>query len=81
MAEHDSGSRGLHALRTTIQSSMTALRRTADAQASLQKQFDRHKCEPDVLLREEPDDEEDEEEDDDRKEEDGDDDEDHGYSE
>jgi hypothetical protein len=60
---------------------MTALRRTADAQASLQKQFDRHKCEPDVLLRQEPDDEEDEEEDDDRKEEDGDDDEDHGYSE
>ena len=25
---------------------MSALRRTADAQASLQEQFDRHKCEP-----------------------------------
>ena len=72
---------------------MSALRRTADAQASLQEQFDRHKCEPedssqaeaqtpaDVFLRQEPDEEEDEE-DDDRKEED---DEDHeegdGYSE
>ncbi len=62
---------------------MSALRRTADAQASLQEQFDRHKCEPedssqapvrvdaDVLLRQEPDEEEDEEEDD-RKEEDDD---------
>jgi hypothetical protein len=37
---------------------LSALRRTADAQASLQEQFDRHKCEPeepsqtpDVLLR------------------------------
>ena len=71
---------------------MSALRRTADAQASLQEQFDRHKCEPqdssqpaarvpaDLLLREEPDDEEDEE-DDDHKEEDGDGDEDDGYSE
>jgi hypothetical protein len=63
----------------------------ADAQASLQEQFDRHKCEPedsseaparvnaDVLLRDEPEDEEEEEEDD-RKEED-DDDEGDGYSE
>jgi hypothetical protein len=54
---------------------MSVLRRTADAQASLQEQFDRHKCEPrdssqtdahvpaDVLLRQEPDEEEDEEED------------------
>jgi hypothetical protein len=59
---------------------MSALRRTADAQASLQEQFDRHKCEPqdssaapargnaNVLLRQEPDEEEDEAEDD-RKEE------------
>ncbi len=72
---------------------MSALRRTADAKASLQEQFDRHKCEPeesrqtparvnaDVLLRQEPDEEEDEE-DDDRKEEDDDDhDEGDGYSE
>jgi hypothetical protein len=56
---------------------MSALRRTADAQASLQERFDRHKCEPrdssqaaarvtaDALLRQEPDEEEDEEEDDD----------------
>jgi hypothetical protein len=69
---------------------MSTLRRTADAQASLQEQFDRHKCEPEepsqtaeVLLREEPDEEEDEEEeeeeDDDGK--DDDDDEDDGYSE
>jgi hypothetical protein len=45
---------------------MSALRRTADAQASLESQFDRHKCEldssryparviADVLVREEPD--------------------------
>jgi hypothetical protein len=46
---------------------MSALRRTADAQASLQEQFDSHKCEPedtsqaakqttaDALLRQEPD--------------------------
>jgi hypothetical protein len=59
---------------------MSALRRTADAQASLQEQFDRHECEPqdssaapargnaNVLLRQEPDEEEDEAEDD-RKEE------------
>jgi hypothetical protein len=59
---------------------ISALRRTADAQASLQNQFDRHKCKPDdtirtaarvnanVLLRQEPDEEEDEE--DDRKEDD-----------
>src|ERR1700687_1288994 len=65
---------------------MSALKRTADAQASLQEQFDSHKCEPpdssqararlnaDVLLRQEPDEEEDEE--DDRKEEDEDDDDD-----
>ncbi len=72
---------------------MSALRRTADAQASLQEQFDRHKCVPedssqasarvnaDVLLRDEP---EDEEEEDDRKEEDDNDDDDetdNGYSE
>ena len=54
---------------------MSALRRTADAQGSLQEQFDRHKCEPedtsqaparvpaDVLVRQEPNKEEDEEED------------------
>jgi hypothetical protein len=72
---------------------MGALRRTADAQASLQEQFDRHKCEPqgssqtaEVLLREEPDEEEDEEEDededeDDRKKKNDDDDEEDGYSE
>jgi hypothetical protein len=71
---------------------MTALRRAADAQASLQKQFDRHKCEPDdtirtaarvnadVLLRQEPDEEEEEEEDD-PKEDDDDPDTDDGYSE
>jgi hypothetical protein len=53
----------------------SALRRTADAQGSLQEQFDRHKCEPedtshaharvpaDVLVRQEPNKEEDEEED------------------
>jgi hypothetical protein len=76
---------------------MGALRRTADAQASLQEQFDRHKCEPedtsqgtvrgaaDVLLRQEPeeDDEEDDEEEDDKKDEDDeeDDETDDGYSE
>jgi hypothetical protein len=70
---------------------MSALRRTSDAQASLQEQFDRHKCEPDssqrvtagTLLRQEPDDEEDEEEDDRKKEDDEDEDEDEGdgYSE
>jgi hypothetical protein len=51
---------------------LSALKRTADAQASLQLQFDRHKCEPDdsnqavadVFLRQEPDEEDDEEEDD-----------------
>jgi len=60
---------------------ISALRRTADSQASLQAQFDRHKCEPvDSVLRREPDEEEDEEEDD-RKEEDDDDDEGDGYSE
>jgi hypothetical protein len=54
---------------------MSALRRTADAQGSLQEQFDRHKCEPedtsqaparvpaDVLVRQGPNKEEDEEED------------------
>lgn len=67
---------------------LSALRRTADAQANLQEQFDRHKCEPqessqtaDVLLREEPDEEEDEEEDDRKKEDDDDEEEDDGYSE
>ena len=63
---------------------MSALRRTADAQATLQRQFDRHKCTGDVLLRQEPD-EEDEEEDDHKKEDDDDDDDDDttddGYSE
>jgi len=60
---------------------ISALRRTADSQASLQEQFDRHKCElVDSVLRREPDEEEDEEEDD-RKEEDDDDDEGDGYSE
>ena len=71
---------------------MNALKRTADAQASLQEQFDRHKCESldssrvdartNVLLRQEPDEEDDEEEDDRRKEDDDDnDDEGDGYSE
>ena len=73
---------------------MSALRRTADAQANLQEQFDRHKCEPeesgqaaalvaaDLLLRQEPDEEEDEEEDDRKKEDEDDDNEtDDGYSE
>jgi hypothetical protein len=73
---------------------MSAVRRTANAQASLQEQFDRDKCEhedshqfgaslnADVLLRDEPEDEEEEEEEDDRKEEDDDDGgEDEGYSE
>jgi hypothetical protein len=74
---------------------MSALRRTADAQASLQEQFDRHNCEPpdssqpaawvpaDILLREEPEDEEeeDEEEEDDRKKDDDNDDTDDCYSE
>ena len=71
---------------------MSTLKRTADAQASLQEQFDRHKCEPpdssqpaarvpaDILLREEPEDEEEEEEDD-RKRDDDTDDTDEGYSE
>ena len=64
---------------------MNAFKRTADAQASLQEQFDRHKCQPldssevdaraNVLLRKEPDEEDDEEEDDRREEEDDDDDE------
>jgi hypothetical protein len=69
---------------------MSALRRTADAQASLQEQFDRHKCvreaaaraTADVFLRQEPDEEEEEEDDDRKKEDDDDDDEtDDGYSE
>jgi hypothetical protein len=66
---------------------MSVLRRTADAQASLQSQFDRHKFEPlnssqaaarvaaDALLRQEPD----QDGDDDRN--DDDDDEGDGYSE
>jgi hypothetical protein len=70
---------------------MSALRRAADAQASLQEQVERHKCmredssqtsarvNAEVLLRDEP---EDEEEEDDRKEEDDDDDDEgDGYSE
>jgi len=73
---------------------MSALRRTADAQASLQEQFDKHNCEPpdssqpaarvpaDILLREEPEDEEEEdEEEDDRKKDDDNGDTDDGYSE
>jgi hypothetical protein len=72
---------------------MSALRRTADAQASLQEQFNRHKCESedsseaptrvtaDALLRQEPDEEEDEEEDERKKDDDDDDDEGDGYSE
>ena len=76
---------------------MSALRRTADAQANLQEQFDRHKCEPeesgqaaalvnaDVLTRQQPDEEEDEEEDDRKKEKEDDDEDDDetddGYSE
>ena len=71
---------------------MNALKRSADAQASLQEQFDRHKCQSldssevdaraNVLLRQEPDEEGDEEEDDRREEDDGDDEDDgDGYSE
>jgi hypothetical protein len=74
---------------------MSALKRTADAQASLQEQFERHKCEPedssqaaargtaDVLLRQEPDEEEEEDEDDGKEDDDDDDDDttDDGYSE
>ncbi len=66
---------------------MTALKRTADAQASLQEQFDRHKCTADVVARQEPDDEEDEEDDDHKQEKENDDDDDDddatggGYSE
>ena len=67
---------------------MSALKRTADAQASLQGQFDGHECEPedsgpatDVLLRQEPDEEEDEEEEDDDKDKDDEDETDDGYSE
>ena len=69
---------------------MNALKRTADAQANLQEQFDRHKCQSldsskvdartHVLLRQESDEDDDEEEDD-RREEDDDDDEGDGYSE
>lgn len=73
---------------------MSALKRTADAQASLQERFDRHECEPedssqaaarvtaDVLLRQEPEEEEEEEEEERKKEDDDDDDTtDEGYSE
>ena len=73
---------------------MSALKRTADAQASLQEQFDRHRCEPetsrqsaapvpaDPLLRQEPDEEEEEdEEEDDRKDDEDDGHTDEGYSE
>jgi hypothetical protein len=70
---------------------MNALKRTADAQASLQEQFDRHNCQsPDssegdaranVILREEPDEEDDEEDNDRREEDDEDEDEGDGYSE
>jgi hypothetical protein len=77
-----------------LKAPMSALRRTADAQASLQGQFEGHKCEPedsgraaalatpDALLRHEPDEEDDEEDDDRKKEDDEDDDKtDDGYSE
>jgi len=74
---------------------MNALRRTADAQSSLQEQFNRHKCEhddshqigagvnADALRRQVPDEDEEDEEDEeeDRKEGDDDDGEDEGYSE
>jgi hypothetical protein len=75
---------------------LSALKRTADAQASLQEQFNRHKCKPEdsgeapalvtahALLRQEPDEEEEdeeEEEDDRKKEHDDEDDTDDGYSE
>jgi hypothetical protein len=71
---------------------MNALKKSSDAQASLQEQFDRHKCESldssevdataNVVLRQEPDEEDDEEEDDRRQEEDDDDEGDgDGYSE
>lgn len=59
---------------------LNALKRTPDAQASLQEQFDKHKCQPldssevdaraNVLMRQEPDEEDDEEEDDRREEDD-----------
>jgi hypothetical protein len=74
--------------------SMSAVRRTSAAQASLQEHFEGHKCEPedsgraaalatpDALLRHEPDEEDDEEEDDPKKEDDEDDNKtDDGYSE
>jgi hypothetical protein len=56
------------------------LRRTADAQASLQEQFERHRCELEdsnpavahVQMRQEPEEDEDEEEDDRKKKEDDD---------
>jgi hypothetical protein len=68
---------------------ISALKRIADAQVSLQEQFDRHICEPldssrptDLLLRQEPEEDDEEEEDDRKKEDDEDDDEtDDGYSE
>ena len=72
---------------------MSALGRTADAQATLQKQFDRHKCDyedsieaaapipTDILLRQVPDEDEEDEEEDDPKDEDDDEGADDGYSE
>ena len=72
---------------------MSALRRTADAQASLREQFGRHKCEPEdssqayarvpaeILVRRESDEDEEEDEDEERKEDDDDDEGDEGYSE
>ena len=71
---------------------MSALRRTADAQATLQEQFDRHKCESedssrvapistDILLRQVPDEDDEDEEEDDRQDEDDDEGADDGYSE
>ena len=76
MAEHDPAVAVCTLCSREFKVPLSALKRTADAQASLQEQLDRHKCEPDdssqsparvaadVLLCYEPDEEEDE---DDRK--------------
>jgi hypothetical protein len=72
---------------------MSTVKSTADAQASLQEQFDTHKCEPPyssqaparmadgALLRQEPNEEEDEEENDGKEDDDEEDEGDDGYSE
>jgi phosphopantothenoylcysteine synthetase/decarboxylase len=59
---------------------MLAMKRTADAQASLQEQFDRHNCGPlvssqaaDVFVRRQPDEEDADDEDEDKKKEEDDD--------